>query len=134
MKKAKEDLIDVQCEEIESCLDKSSNKKAYQLVKDLTSEEQGRPSTIQERSRENTSRACSSLRETIIDVLTEICRSRIWRTGEWPTPWSQSLIILLPRKVSLLQCQNYRTISLISHPSKDILKVILNRLNPKPKR
>ena len=24
--------------------------------------------------------------ETIIDVLTEIC-DRIWRTGEWATPW-----------------------------------------------
>ena len=24
--------------------------------------------------------------ETMIDVLTEIC-NRIWRTGEWPTPW-----------------------------------------------
>ena len=25
--------------------------------------------------------------ETMIDVLTEIC-NRIWRTGEWPTPWT----------------------------------------------
>ena len=25
--------------------------------------------------------------ETIIDVLTEIC-NRIWRIGEWPTPWT----------------------------------------------
>ena len=28
----------------------------------------------------------------------------------------------------LQQCQNYRTISLISHPSKVMLKIILNRL------
>ena len=27
-------------------------------------------------------------------------------------------------------CQNYRTISLISHPNKVILKIILNRLQP----
>ena len=33
----------------------------------------------------------------MIDVLTEIC-NRIWRTGEWPTPWTQSLIITLPKK------------------------------------
>ena len=33
--------------------------------------------------------------ETIIDVLTEIC-DRIWRTDEWPSPWTQSLIITLP--------------------------------------
>ena len=34
--------------------------------------------------------------QTMIDVLTEIC-NRIWRTGEWPTPWTQSLIITLPK-------------------------------------
>ena len=33
--------------------------------------------------------------ETIIDVLTEIC-NKIWRKGEWPTPWAQSIIITLP--------------------------------------
>ena len=59
----------------------------------------------------------------------EIC-NRIWRTGEWPTPWTQSLIITLPKKGNLKLCQNYRTISLISHSSKVMLKVILNRLKP----
>ena len=68
-------------------------------------------------------------RETMIDVLTEIC-NRIWRIGEWPTPWTQSLIITLPKKGNLQLCQNYRTISLISHWSKVMLKVILNRLKP----
>ena len=68
--------------------------------------------------------------ETMIDVLTEIF-NRIWRTGECPTPWTQSLIITLPKKGNNLQlCQNYRTISLISHSSKVMLKAILNRLKP----
>ena len=53
---------------------------------------------------------------------------KIWQTGEWPTPWTQSLVITLPQKGNLQQCQNYRTISLISHPSKVMLKIILNRL------
>ena len=44
--------------------------------------------------------------ETMIDVLTEIC-NRIWRTGEWPTPWALSLIITLPKKGDLQLCQNY---------------------------
>ena len=65
----------------------------------------------------------------MIDVLTEIC-NRIWRTGEWPTPWTLSLIITLPKKGNLQLCQNYKTISLISHSSKVMLKVILNRLKP----
>ena len=50
--------------------------------------------------------------------------------GEWPTPWTQSLVITLPKKSNPQQCQNYGTISLINHPSKVMLKIILNRLNP----
>ena len=50
MKKAKEDWIGAQCEEIETCLNKNNSKRAYQLVKDLTSEKQGRSSTIQNKS------------------------------------------------------------------------------------
>ena len=32
------------------------------------------------------------------------------------------------------QCQNYRTISLISHPSKVMLKIMLNRLKPQAEK
>ena len=35
-----------------------------------------------------------------------------------------------PKKGNLQLCQNYRTISLISHRSKVKLKIILNRLQP----
>ncbi|MEW8544383.1 MAG: reverse transcriptase domain-containing protein [Candidatus Thiodiazotropha sp.] len=38
--------------------------------------------------------------------------------------------ITLCKKGHLQLCQNYRTISLISHPSKVMLKVTLNRLKP----
>ena len=67
--------------------------------------------------------------ETMIDVLKEIC-NRIWRTGEWLTPWTQSLIITLPKNGNLQLCQNCCTISLISHSSRVMLSVILNRLKP----
>ena len=67
--------------------------------------------------------------ETMIDILKEIC-NRIWRTGEWHTPWTQTVIITLPTKGNLPLCKNYRTISLISLSSKVMLKVILNRLKP----
>ena len=67
--------------------------------------------------------------EDVITALTTICRT-IWQAGEWPTPWTQSLVITLPKKGNLQQCQNYQTISLISHPSKVMLKIILNRLKP----
>ena len=67
--------------------------------------------------------------EAVMDIITEIC-NKIWQTGEWPTPWTRSLIITLPKKGNLQLCQNYRTISLISHASKVMLKIILNRLKP----
>ena len=70
--------------------------------------------------------------EDAITTLTRIC-NKIWKTGECPTMWTQSLVITLPKKGNLQQCQNYRTISLISHPSKDMLKIILNRLKPQAK-
>ena len=63
--------------------------------------------------------------EAMIDILTAIC-NKIWKTGEW----TQSLVITLPKKGNLQLCQNYKTISLISHPSKVMLKIILNRLQP----
>ena len=67
--------------------------------------------------------------EDVITALTTIC-NKIWQTGELPTQWTQSLVITHPKKGNLHQCQNYRTISLISHPSKVMLKIILNRLKP----
>ena len=50
VKKAKEDWICALCEEIETYLNKNNSKRAYQLVKELTSEKQGRSSTIQDKS------------------------------------------------------------------------------------
>ena len=71
--------------------------------------------------------------EEIVTALTTIC-NKIWQTEEWPAPWTQSSVITLPKKGNLQQCQNYRTISLISHPSKVMLKVILNRLKPQAEK
>ena len=67
--------------------------------------------------------------EDVITALTTIC-DKIWQTGEWPTPWTQSLVITLSKQGNLQQFQNYRTTSLISHLSKVMLKIILNRLKP----
>ena len=71
--------------------------------------------------------------EDVVTALTTNC-SKTRQTGEWPTPWTHSLVITLPKKGNLQQCQNYRTISLISHPSKVILKIILSRLKPQAEK
>ena len=47
MKMVKETWIQGQCQEVEACLRKNNTKKAYQLVKDLTTEKQGKSATIQ---------------------------------------------------------------------------------------
>ena len=67
--------------------------------------------------------------QDVITALTTIC-NKIWQTGEWPTPWTQFLVIKLPKKSNLQQYQNYRIISRINHPSKVMLKITLNRLKP----
>ena len=59
-------------------------------------------------------------------LLTDIC-NKIWETGIWPYEWTKSLISL-HKKGSKHKCENYRTISLISHASKIKLKIILHRL------
>ena len=56
------------------------------------------------------------------------------QTGEWCQPSAQSWVITLPKKSYLQHCQNYRTISFISHPSKVMLKIILNKIKPKAEK
>ena len=65
--------------------------------------------------------------DDVIEALHKICDS-VWQSGVWPLQWTRSLIIPLPKKGDLRKCNNYRTISLISHPGKVLLTVINNRL------
>ena len=46
MKMAKETWIQGQFQEVEACIRANNSKKAYQLVKDLTTEKQGKSTTI----------------------------------------------------------------------------------------
>lgn len=65
----------------------------------------------------------------VADVLHRIC-NLVWSSGKWPRCWTKSILIPLPKSGNLKLCQNYRTISLISHPSKVLLKILLARLQP----
>ena len=44
-----ETWIESQCQELEACLREENSKKAYQLVKDLTTEKEGKSTTIQDK-------------------------------------------------------------------------------------
>jgi len=45
--------------------------------------------------------------------------------------WTFSTFIPLPKKGDLKQCESYRTIALVSHASKILLRIILARIRMK---
>ena len=61
-------------------------------------------------------------------LLHTICQ-KIWRTGQWPDDWTESIVIPLHKKGSTKKCENFRTISLLSHASKIMLDIINKRLS-----
>ena len=67
------------------------------------------------------------LKDDAVKVLHSICQ-RIWRTQQWPQDWKRSVFILIPKKGNAKECSNYRTIALISHASKVMLKILQARL------
>ena len=68
MKKAKEDWIREQCSEIEENLRKNNSKRAYKLVKDLTTVKQGKATTVQDCSGK-----CLTEERQILNQWTEYC-------------------------------------------------------------
>ena len=66
------------------------------------------------------------LKDDAIKVLHSICQ-QIWKTQQWPQDWKSSLFIPIPKKGNAKVCSNYRTIALISHASKVMLKILQAR-------
>ena len=60
-------------------------------------------------------------------VLHLICQ-QIWKTQQWPQDWKRSVFILIPKKGNAKECSNYHTITLMSHASKVMLKILQTRL------
>ena len=67
------------------------------------------------------------LKDDAVIVLHSICQ-QIWKTQQWPQDWKRSIFIPVPKKGNAKDCSNYRTIVLISHASKIMLKIIQARL------
>ena len=68
MKQAKENWIGEQRSEIEENLRKNDSKRAYQLVKDLTTVKQGKATTVQDCSGK-----CLTEKRQMLNQLTEYC-------------------------------------------------------------
>ena len=48
----------------------------------------------------------------------------ICKTQQWLQDWKRSIFTLIPKKGNVKECSNYRTIALISHASKVMLKIL----------
>ncbi|CAG7733625.1 unnamed protein product, partial [Allacma fusca] len=60
-------------------------------------------------------------------VIWKICNNK-WHKREWPEDWYKSVLIPLHKKGDTKNCANYRTIALIPHASKVMLRIINNRV------
>ena len=67
------------------------------------------------------------LKDDAVKVLHSISQ-QIWKTQQWPQDWKRSVFILIPKKGNAKECSNYHTITLISHASKVMLKILQARL------
>ena len=68
-----------------------------------------------------------TLKDDAIKVLHSICQ-QIWKTQQWPQDWKRSILIPIPKKSSSKECVNHRTVALISHASRAMLKILHDRL------
>ena len=67
------------------------------------------------------------LKDDAVKVLHSICQ-QIRKTQQWPQNWKRSVFIPITNKGNAKECSNYRTIALISHASKVMLKILQARL------
>ena len=67
------------------------------------------------------------LKDDAVKVLHSICQ-HIWKTQQWPQAWKKSVFLPLPKKGNAKECSYYRTIALISHAGKVMLKILQARL------
>ena len=54
--------------------------------------------------------------------------SKFGKTQQWPQDWKRSVFIPIPKKGNAKGCSNYRTIALILHSNKVMLKILQARL------
>ena len=66
------------------------------------------------------------LKDDAMKVLHSICQ-QIWKTQQWPQDWKRSVFIPIPKKCNAKECSNYHTVSLISHASKVVFKILQDR-------
>jgi hypothetical protein len=56
-----------------------------------------------------------------------LCKE-IYERGTWPEDWTRGILIPLPKKANAVECEDHRTINLVCHVSKIILKILTKRM------
>ena len=64
-----------------------------------------------------------TLKDDAIKVLHSICQ-QICKTQQWPQDWKMSILIPIPKKGITNECASLRTVALISHDRKVMLKIL----------
>ena len=67
------------------------------------------------------------LKDDAVKMLHSICQ-QIWKTQQWPQDCKRFAFIPILKKGNAAECSNYCTIALISHASKEMLKILQARL------
>ena len=65
----------------------------------------------------------TSLKEDAIKVLNSLCQ-QIWKTQQWPQDWKKSILIPIPKKGRTTERASHRTVVLIAHARKVVLKIL----------
>ena len=67
-------------------------------------------------------------KDAVAKVWYSICQQS-WKAQQWPQDWKKSVFILIPKKDNFKECSNNCTITLISHATKVMLKILQVRFN-----
>ena len=65
--------------------------------------------------------------EELAKELTKLL-NKIQQQKKLPVEWSKSIVVVLPKKGDLMECSNYRTLSLLNHTCEVLLFILLERL------
>ena len=71
-----------------------------------------------------------NLGEKALEEIYEICQW-MYEKGKWPDDFTRVIMIPLPKKNNATECKDFRTISLICHASKIMLRVLTKRIEAK---
>ena len=67
------------------------------------------------------------LKDHAVKVLHSVFQ-QIWKAQQWPQDWKRSVFFPISKKGNAKECSNFCTITLISHASKIMLKILQVRL------